>query len=224
MSFEIPKLRALARHAVPHVVEATVIPLALFYASLWLVGVWGALGIALAWSYGAIAFRVLRRRRVTGILMLGVMGLTARTVVAMASGSVFIYFLQPSLGTVAVAGIFLFSVPAGKPLAEKLAHDFCPLPDAFASHPKVREFFARISILWGFVFLTNAGMTIWLLMSQSLEVYLLAKTFVSLGLTGGAIAVSTWWFLHEMRRSGIPVTRAGQEPQPQAAAFQPASA
>lgn len=208
MTFEIPELRSMARHALPNVLEGTLVPLGLFYASMWVLGVWGALGVALAWSYGAVMVRVVRRHRISGLLLLGVLGLTARTVIAMASGSVFVYFLQPSLGTVAVAGVFLVSVPAGRPLAEKLAHDFCPIPEAFASHPKVRSFFARVSVLWGLVFLANAGTTIWLLLSQSLGVYLLAKTLVSAGLTGGAIAFSTWWFLRSMRAHGIPVTRS----------------
>lgn len=208
MSFEIPRLRSLARHAMPNVIEATLAPLALFYLAIWTVGVWGALLVALAWSYSAIGFRLLTGRRVPGILVLGALGMTARTVIALASNSVFIYFLQPSLGTVAVAGTFLLSVYARRPLAEKLAHDFCPLPDAFSGHPHVRAFFLRISLLWGFVFLLNAATTIWLLLSQSIGVYLIAKTGVSVGLTAGAIAFSTWWFVHSMKAHGIPVVRA----------------
>lgn len=207
VSLEIPKLRAMARHALPNIIEGTLVPLGLFYVAMWMVGVWGALGVALAWSYGAIAVRVASGRRVPGILVLAALGLTVRTAIALASQSVFIYFLQPSLGTAAVAAVFLLSVPAGKPLAQKLAGDFCPLPDNFAAHPKVESFFARISVLWGFVFMANAGLTIWLLTSQPLEVYLVARYAVSLGLTGSAIALSTVWFLRSMRAHGINVTR-----------------
>lgn len=208
VSLEIPRLRSLARHALPHIFEATLAPLALFYLAMWAFGIWGALATALAWSYGAIGWRLARGKRVPGILLLGALGLTARTLLALASGSVFIYFLQPSLGTVAVAGTFLLSVPVGRPLAERLAADFCPLPEHFMAHPRVRTFFGRISVLWGFVFLTNAATTIWLLMSQSLGVYLLAKTAVSAGLTASAVAFSTWWFVRSMRANGIAVTRA----------------
>ena len=45
--------------------------------------------------------------------------LTVRTVIANASGSVFIYLLQLTLDESAVAGAFLLSVPAGRPLAER---------------------------------------------------------------------------------------------------------
>src|SRR4029453_12871403 len=40
--FEIPRLRTLARHAVPHVIEGTIVPLALFLLTLHFLGVWGA--------------------------------------------------------------------------------------------------------------------------------------------------------------------------------------
>src|SRR5256885_16974806 len=99
MDFELPRLRPLARHALPHVLEASLIPLGLFYLSMWLIGVWGALGVALLWSYGALLRRVITRRRVPGILVLGSLALTMRTVVAMISGSVVVYFLQPTLAT-----------------------------------------------------------------------------------------------------------------------------
>lgn len=184
------------------------IPLVVFYLAMWAFGIWGALAAGLAWAYGAIAYRMVRGKRVSGMLVVGALGLTARTVISMASGSVFIYFLQPTLGTIAVAATFLFSVPAGRPFAQKMAADFCPLPDAFRSHPRVQEVFGRISILWGMVFVTNAVMTVYLLMSQSLGVYLLVKTVASAALSGLAITVSVWWFIRSMRADGIPVTRA----------------
>ena len=204
--FEVPRLRALARHSLPHLIEATFAPLALFYLCLWAIGVWGALGVALAWSYGALLRRLVTRQRVPGILVLGVLALTVRTAIAMASGSVFVYFLQPTIGTVAVALLFLASVRAGRPLAERLAADFCPLPTAFSSQPRVRRLFSNISLLWAFINLANAAVTIWLLVSQPLPVFLLARTLVSLTFTGAAIAVSTLYFKRSMRRHGMLVT------------------
>ena len=113
--------------------------------------------------------------------MLGVVGLTARTVVAALSGSVFVYFLQPTLTTVLIAGVFLPSVPAGRPLAERLAGDFCPLPATFMARPPVRRFFARITVLWAFVQLTNAALSIWLLATQPVGTYVLARTRALVG-------------------------------------------
>src|SRR3954462_13081953 len=148
---EIPRLRTMARHALPHLIEATIVPLILFYAFLWTAGVWGALVAALVWSYMAIIRRAVTGQRITGVLVLGTLGITARTIAAFASGSTFIYFLQPSLTTVAIAGAFLLSVPAGRPLAERLAHDFVPLDPAIMRLPSVKKVFVRITLLWAFV-------------------------------------------------------------------------
>jgi hypothetical protein len=202
-TWEIPRFRIMARHAVPHVVEATLVPLAIFYLSLWLVGVWGALLAALGWSFGAIGLRLVTRKRVPGILVLGSAALAARTIIAFGSGSVYLYFLQPTLGTMAVAAAFLLSVPAGKPLAQKLAADFCPLPPSVLATPAVRRFFMRISLLWALTNALNALATLWLLLHQDLATYLLAKTVVSWVITGSAIAISTFWFKRSMRRHGL---------------------
>jgi hypothetical protein len=205
--FEIPRLRTLARHAAPHVIEGTVIPLALFLLTLRFLGVWGAVLIGLGWTYAAIARRLVMRQRVPGILVLTAVTLTARTVVAIVSGSVVVYFLQPTLGTALVAAAFLLSVPLGRPLAGRLARDFCPIPSEVLSHAPVRRFFLQITLLWAFTQLANATVTVWLLFSQSLATFLVAKTLVSWGLTGSAIAVSTIWFHRSMRRHGILAPR-----------------
>jgi hypothetical protein len=203
--FEIPHLRALAGHAVPHLVEATLVPLVVFYVTLWAIGVWGALAAALAWSYGALLRRVLTGRRIPGVLAIGAALQTVRTVIAVMSGSTFVYFLQPSLGTVAVAGAFLLSVPAGRPLAERLAADFLPIDPQLLARPHMRRFFTGISLLWAGAHLTNAAVTVWLLVSQPVATYVLARTFVSLAATSGAIAVSALWFFRSMRRNGVQV-------------------
>jgi len=203
VTFQIPRLRAIAVHALPRVLEGTIIPLLLFLGALRVVGVWGALGVGLTWTYGAIAYRLVTRRSVPGILAVGALTATGKTALALATKSVFVYFLQPTLGTFLLGGAFLASTMIGRPLTRKLAHDFCPLPDAFTDHPHVRRFFHQISLLWGAVFLANAAVSLWLLVSQSVGVYVVAKQALSTTLTVSAIGLSVWWFKREMTRHGI---------------------
>src|SRR3954453_17269690 len=202
---EIPRLRTMARHALPHLIEATIVPLALFYAFLWTAGVWGALIAALAWSYIAVIRRAVTGQRIPRILVLGTLGITARTVVSFASGSTFVYFLQPSLTTIVVAGAFLLSVPAGRPLAERLAHDFVPLDPEVLSLPGVQRVFIRITLLWAFVNLANAIVSITLLMSQDVGTFVAAKTPGGFLLVGRPIAPSTFWFKQALRNHNISV-------------------
>jgi intracellular septation protein A len=197
--FPVPHLAALARHATPHLLEATLIPLGLFYGGLHLFGLWGALLAALVWSYTALLRRLLTGQRVSGMLILAIVGMTARTALALATGSAFLYFLQPTVGTGLVAGVFLGSVLLGRPLALRLATDFLPLPEALLARHGVRRFFQRVSLLWAAAFLANTGISLWLLVSQSLATFLWSRTVASLALTGLAVAVSTWWFRRSIR-------------------------
>ena len=140
-----------------------------------------------------------------GVLLIGAVTLTARTIVAMASHSVVVYFLQPSLGTMLIAGAFLFSVAINRPLAGRLAADFCPLPNEVHANTHVRTFFRQISLLWAFTQAMNAAVTVYLLFSQSLGTFVVLRTVVSTSTTLVAIVVSALWFKRSMRRHGISV-------------------
>ena len=206
---EIPDLRTVVRHAAPRFVECTLIPVVLFLVFLRLLGVWGAMTAGLVWVYSLILVRAVTRRRIPGILMLGALTLTARTIIAILADSVVVYFLQPSLATMLVAGAFLLSVPMNRPLAARLAADFCPLSLEVHANAHVRRFFRQISLLWAFVQTANAGITIWLLFSQSLSTFVLLRTVVSAGVTITAIVASALWFKRSMARNGIEVRLHG---------------
>jgi intracellular septation protein A len=199
----IPRVTMLARHATPHLLEATLIPLGLFYGGMRLLGLWGALLSALIWSYTCMLRRLVTRRRVPGMLLLGIAGLTARTALALATGSAFVYFLQPTVGTALVATVFLGSALLGRPLTMRLAADFMPLPETLLAQRGMRRFFQRICVLWAAVFLANAGISLWLLVSQSLATFLWTRTVASVTLTCLAAAISTWWFRRCVRATPV---------------------
>ena len=77
-TFEIPRLRTLARHALPKLIESTVVPLALFAGVLHFFGLWGAIAAGLGWSYAAVLRRVVTRQRIPGLLLIGTATLTAK--------------------------------------------------------------------------------------------------------------------------------------------------
>jgi hypothetical protein len=204
--FHMPSVRALTRHALPNVLEGMLLPVGVFYLFMWLAGMWGGIVASLAWSWLAIAYRLVTGRRVPGLLVVGALGITARTLVAVATESVFVYFLQPTLGTVVMAAAFLLSVPAGRPLAARLAGDFLPMPDWFTGHPAIRRFFLRVTVLWAGIQLASAGVALWLLVTQPVGVYLAAKTLTTGVVWVAGIAASTVWFLRLLNRHDL---RAG---------------
>src|SRR5579872_5237595 len=144
----LPSPGAFVRHALPNLIESTIGPAVVFYVVLITSGFRGAIIGALAWSYLALARRIVRRQPVPGLLLLGIVLVSLRTIVSFATGSSFIYFAQPTLGTFLVAILFLASVVMRRPLAEKLANDFCPLDPEVMARPFLRKFFLRISLLW----------------------------------------------------------------------------
>ncbi|HEV8299119.1 MAG TPA: VC0807 family protein [Acidimicrobiales bacterium] len=199
----IPNLRAAGRRAGHNLLEGKIMPLVLFLVFLKLAGTAGALIAALAWSVSAICYRVSTRRRVPGLVVLSAVGLTAKTIAALASGSLVVYFLQPTISTALVGAAFLISVPVGRPLAEKLAHDFCPFEPGTASHPDMRRFFVRLSLLWSVTSLVNATLTLWLLLTQPVTTFVIVKSFLGPGFTALTVIVAVGWFRRTLRRKGV---------------------
>jgi intracellular septation protein A len=201
---ELPSLRVLARHALPRVIEGAVIPTLLFVTLLRFGGQTWAIGGALVWSTLVIVTRLSFGRRVPTIVFLGLGALGLRTALALAAHSSFVYFLQPTVGTATVGIVFLASALAGKPLVLRLARDFCPLPDDVMAHGHLRRFFLGISVLWGVVQLLNAGLTLYLLLSQSLGTFVVLRTTMANTLTVAAIAISVLWFRRITRTVPVP--------------------
>jgi hypothetical protein len=222
----LPSFRALIRHALPAVVESTIGPAALFYLVLSFSGFRGALLAALAWAYASFARRLLRRERVSGLLLLAVVILTLRTAVSFVTGSAFLYFVQPSAGTFGVALVFVVTALLGRPIVERLARDFCPLDPELLARSHVRRFFQRVSLLWAAVLLTNVAFGLYFLLESSLRTFVLERTALSAGLEGLGVALSVLWFVRTMRKAGMTVRFSGRSlhpaPAPALAGSEPA--
>jgi len=198
--FVLPRLGALLRYAAPRVVENAIAPVAVFVTALHFLGVAGAVVAGLGFAYSLIIWRTVTHRRVPALLILGTVLLTARSALALSTGSVFVYFLQPTLGLTLVSIAFLLSAGTAQPLAGRIARDFCPIPEHVASTVPMRRFFRQITLLWAVAELMNAMITLWLLLSQSVGVFVVTRTVSSLCLTGIAIGLSVMWFRRSMSR------------------------
>jgi hypothetical protein len=205
----LPSLRAVVRHALPALLESTIVPGGLFYVVLLLDGFHGALIAALTWSLLALGRRLVRGQKVPAVLVLSVVLVSARTVVAYVTGSAFLYFVQPTASTFLVAVLFLVTAVARRPIIEKLARDFCPLDPEMFARPFVRRFFLRLSLLWFVVLATQAGFIMWLLLESSVRTFVVERSLVSAVLTVGGIVLSTLWFVRVMRGAGLTVRFSG---------------
>ncbi len=201
-----PRLRTILGRIATSLLTACFIPAVLFYVCLATISVWAALVAALAWCYGASAFRMATKRQRSGLLMLTVAILTARTVFALASGDTFLYFLQPAVTDVVVAVVFIASLVTARPVVARLASDFFPMTAEVASRPRIQRLFWRLTLLWALVCLGKAAVTVSLLVSQSTMTFVVVKSICLLSITVLAVTATVLAAVWVARQEGLLIT------------------
>ncbi len=196
---------SVARRSGPHLLEASVIPTALFYTALVVLGLGAAYAAALLWLGATAVVRLARRRPIPPLLVLGLIGITVRTTVAVASGSSFFYFVQPVASSMVMAGVFLVSVLIGRPMIEKLALEFWPLTPEVLALPSVSRLLRGLTFLWAGVNLAIGLTTLTLLLCLPLATYVAVKQLASLAITGTGIAITIDRSLRVARQEGYVV-------------------
>ena len=198
-----PRLTTVIRRVALSLLIACVIPAALFYTTFAIAGVWTAIMVALAWSYGAIAWRAVTGRRTSGLLLLTALLLTARTAIAVLTDSTFLYFLQPIISDGVVATAFLLSLVTARPMVARLAGDFYPMDHELSMRPRVRRLFRHLTVMWALLGLGKAMLTLWLLQSQSLATFVLVKSVTVLAVNMLAAAATIGLAAFVARQEGL---------------------
>lgn len=211
---ELPALGAIARRALPNLLEATVVPAVLFYVALVHLGAGTAMVVTFAWSGGALVRRLASGERVPTILVLSLLGLTLRTVVGVGSGSAALYFVQPVITAASMGLVSIGSLVIGRPLVASLASDFCPLSPDIAGRPGVMRLFRRLTVLWAGVHLATAATTLALLVSLPLATFVAVKTAACMAITAGGVFLTVSASLRTIRREGLVLTGTGAEGSP----------
>jgi uncharacterized membrane protein len=198
-----PHLRAVIRRVAVSVTVACAVPAGLFYAVLVLSGVWVAIGVALCWQYGALAWRAVTGRRTSGLLVFAAAVMTGRTVISFAADSPFLYFLQPVVTDCLLGSAFLASLFASRTIVARLAGDFYPMTDDLAARPGIQRLFRLLTAMWALLYLGKASLTLWLLLSQSLETFVLVKSVSVLSINLGAALATVVIAVAVGRREGL---------------------
>jgi hypothetical protein len=174
-----PRFGAVLRHLGLSLLWANVIPGVLFYVCMATSNVWTALAVALVWCYGSMAWRMTTKRRMSGLLWLTTVGLTAKTAMAFMTGSTFIYFLQPAVNDTIVGLLFLLSLRTARPVVARLAADFYPMTEDVARRPRIQRLFWQLTLVWAFICFVKASTTLWLLDSMSMVRFVEIKTVLT---------------------------------------------
>ena len=207
-----PALGTVLRRVGLSLTLACAVPAGLFLGCYEAFGLWPAILVALAWAYGAIAWRAATGRRTSGLMVLTAIVLTGRTVIALVAHSTFFYFLQPIITDGVVAATFLLSLATARPVVARLAGDFYPMDAELSLRPRIRRLFWHLTAMWAVVCLAKAVAMFWALNSLSLDTFVVVKSISMPATNLTTVAVTVCAAVLVARKEGLIGVHAVPEP------------
>lgn len=202
-SATLPHLREILLRVLISALTAVLVPAALLWATLVLFNFTAAVIAALVWMAAAMVWRRATHRPVSGLLLLTLVVLAMRTVLSLATGSTFLYFIQPVFTDLVVATFFLGSLWTAQPVIARIAPDFYPLDASIAARPRMRSLFRHLTLMWSLVILIKATVTFVLLQTLTTDNFILVKGTAIAVLTATAAVVTVLWAVSVGRREGL---------------------
>ena len=148
---------------------------------------------------------------IPGLLMISALVLTLQTAVVMATGSVLFFLLQFPLANLGLCVLFARTAPTRKPLVAQLAAEVVALRQPSSHHPGLHRFFQGATWLWaGIFFVSTVGLAV-LMVFETVKVFLLLTTAVTIGGVVAGTFLSAFWFFRVLHRFGLRV-RFAQQP------------
>jgi hypothetical protein len=172
---DMPGWRPILKRIGTNMALVSFIPMAVFYTFLATFGLRVAVVSVVSWYYGMALLNIVRRKPVLAAGLLGAGVISIRAVVTFITGSAFLFFLQPVAGTVFTATLIAATALAGRPILDRIAHDFCAFSPEMSARLRDNKFFFRISVLWSVTYFLNAAGTVWLLTNASLNRFMVLK-------------------------------------------------
>jgi uncharacterized membrane protein len=208
-NLELPRPLRLARLTAWNLTESLGIPVAAFAVAAWLGGRDAGIlaGLAAIWITAAV--RKLATGSVPGLLTISALVLTVQSVVAVATGNMWIFLLHFPLANLCLSFLFARTARGGRPLCERLAAEVISLRQPGDKHPRLHRFFQDATTLWAVIFLLLAACLGALLATQPVPAFLVSSTVATVALIAAGIAASVIWFRFVLRRLGLKLSFAG---------------
>jgi hypothetical protein len=200
---DMPGLRPIAKHLLTALLIVSLLPMAVFYTTMSMFGLRAAALVTVTVYYGGLLVKVVRHKPILAAALLTAGLLSIRTAVMFLNGSAFVYFVQPVAGTLGLATAIAATALAGRPILDRLAHEFCPFPDELSARLRKSQFFTRLSIVWATTYVINAVGTVWLLSTMSVSGFVVFKSLLGPTLTTGAVVASLLYFRIAMRNQNV---------------------
>jgi len=181
-------LVSLVRGALPALMVATLIPLAVFYVALAASSIVWAIALSVAYAYGVAIYQYARWRRISGMLLVAVFMASLRVLAAVVSGHMVVYFAVPVLETAGFGLMFAATMFTSEPLVVRLARDLIPhAADDFAQRGSLIR---TLSVVWTVTYLASCTTSMVLLSTVPLSVFLGAHTLAGWFWTGSGMVLT----------------------------------
>jgi hypothetical protein len=178
----------LVRGALPALLVATLMPLAVFYVALAAGSMIWAIALSVTYAYGVAIYQYARWRRLSGMLLVAVFMASLRVLAAVASGHVVMFFAVPVLETAGFGLMFAATMFTSEPLVVRLARDLIPhAADDFAQRGSLIR---TLSLVWTVTYLASCTTSIVLLSTVPLPVFLGAHTLTGWFWTGSGMVLT----------------------------------
>ncbi len=214
----MPGWRPIVKQVATTMVMVSFLPMAVFYATMSLFGLRTAALATVSLYYAGLLFKFARGKPILAAALFTAGLLSIRTITMMLTDSAVLYFLQPVAGTIAVATVIAMTALAGRPILDRLAHEFCPFPTELSQQLREARFFGRISAVWTVTYMINAAGTVWLLTNASLGGFILIKSALGPAITATAVLASYAIFRVTMRGQNVRLRWANHQRWAHAAA------
>ena len=192
-------LVSLVRGALPALMVATLIPLAVFYVALAASSIVWAIALSVAYAYGVAIYQYARWRRISGMLLVAVFMASLRVLAAVVSGHMVVYFAVPVLETAGFGLMFAATMFTSEPLVVRLARDLIPhAAEDFAGRGSLIR---TLSLVWTVTYLGSCATSMILLSTVPLPVFLGAHTLAGWFWTGTGMMLTIG--LCRRRASGL---------------------
>ena len=200
-----PRQARLALTAGWNLAESLALPVVAYLIGERLGGQGAGMAAAAAIMWLTAIVRKVVTGSIPGLLLISGLVLTLQAVLVLATGSVLLFLLQFPVANLALCILFARTAPTGRPLVAQLAAEVVALRSPSAAHPGLDSFFRGVTWLWAGIFAASTiGLAALLVLKQA-TIFLLLTTVVTVGGVAAGTALSTWWFIRMLRRSGLRV-------------------
>jgi len=202
---ELPRPGRLVLSAGWNLAESLGLPVAGYLVGEALAGSTAGMVAATIVVWLTAAVRKIATRSVPQLLLISALVLTVQTALVVATGAELFFLLQFPLANLALCVMFARTAPTSKPLVAQLAAEVVALRQSSRRTPGLDKFFRDATWLWAGIFAASAVGLALLMTLESVNVFLLLTTAITIGGVAVGTVLSALWFIRAMRRFGLHV-------------------